>query len=422
MGSTPSFQSFIPVSPESHFPIQNLPYGVFSINNLQPRIGVAIGEFILDLCKLESKGYFDTILTGSPVFDKNSLNEFINLGSEIWQKIRTKLQYLLQDTTSILRDDKSLREDVFYKQELCKMYLPIKIGEFTDFYSSYNHAFNVGNMIRGPENALMPNWKHLPVAYHGRASSVIVTETNIKRPKGQILPPGSEIPVFQPTGRLDYELEMGFIIGKSNDLGEPVDIDSAEDHIFGYVLLNDWSARDVQVWEYRPLGPFLAKNFATSISPWVVTSLALEPFKTQVSSQDPEPLDYLKSSNNFVYDIELYALIQSETMNTPMQLTHTNHKYLYWSPIQQLTHHTITGCNLQVGDLLGSGTISGPTQESRGCLLEINELGKKPITLNDGNVRLFLQDGDTIILSGFCQGADFRVGFGEVRTKILPAN
>jgi fumarylacetoacetase len=299
------------------------------------------------------------------------------------------------------------------------MCLPVEIGDYTDFYSSRDHATNVGVMFRGKDNALMPNWLHLPVAYHGRASSIIISGTDIIRPKGQVKNDDKEFPEFKLTSQLDIELEMGFFIGQGNNLGEPVSINDAENHIAGMVIVNDWSARDIQKWEYVPLGPFLAKNFATSISPWVVLLDALEPFRIEGVEQSPEPLSYLKNEN-FTYNIELEVYLKTEKNSEPFKITHSNFKYLYWNIAQQLAHHTVTGCNLRTGDLLASGTISGPEKSSRGCLLELSWRGTEPLILPNGEKRTFLLDGDEIIIKGFCRGDGYRIGFGEVTGKILP--
>ena len=301
------------------------------------------------------------------------------------------------------------------------MQLPARIGDYTDFYSSYHHAHNVGTMLRGPENALMPNWKWLPVAYHGRASSIVISGAEVKRPHGQTKPPDAATPVFGPSKSLDFELETAFFIGPGNPLGQSVSIDQAEDHIFGIVLMNDWSARDIQTWEYQPLGPFLAKNFCTSISPWVVTLEALEPFRKNLSGQDPAPLSYLKRANDFTFDIQLEAHLQTARMRQPQTITRTNFQNLYWSIVQQLAHHTVNGCNLQPGDLLASGTISGPTEESRGCMLELTWRGQNPLKLPNAQTRKWLEDGDTLWITGWCQGEGYRVGFGEVSGRIVGA-
>jgi fumarylacetoacetase len=323
--------------------------------------------------------------------------------------------------TPTLRDNVALRERVFHRQRDVTMQLPARIGDYTDFYSSYHHAHNVGTMLRGPENALMPNWKWLPVAYHGRASSIVASGTPVRRPNGQTKPPDAAQPIFGPTRSFDFELEMAFLIGPPNSLGQPISIDHAIDHIFGFVLMNDWSARDIQAWEYQPLGPFLAKNFATSISPWVVTLEALAPFRKPLSPQDPEPLPYLRLGDDFTFDIQLEARLQTGGMTTPHVITRTNFQNLYWSVSQQVAHHTVGGCNLQSGDLLASGTISGATEESRGCMLERTWRGANPLTLPNGENRKWLEDNDTLIITGWCEGDGYRVGFGEVSGAIVPA-
>ena len=353
---------------------------------------------------------------------RDSLNELLALGRPAWRKVRETLQKLLSAETATLRDDETLRERVFHRQSDVVMQLPAKIGNYTDFYSSYHHAYNVGTMLRGPENALMPNWKWLPVAYHGRASSLVVSGTDVRRPQGQNKPPDAGAPLFGPTKSLDYELEMAFLIGPGNSLGQPVPVDRALDHIFGFVLMNDWSARDIQAWEYQPLGPFLAKNFCTSISPWVVMLEALEPFRKPLPRQDPEPLPYLRAKNDFTFDIQLEAKLQTAKMKSPHSITQTNFQNLYWSVSQQLAHHTVGGCNLQPGDLLASGTISGQTEESRGCMLELTRRGANPLKLPNRETRKWLEDGDTLKITGWCNGDGYRIGFGEVSGKILPAH
>jgi fumarylacetoacetase len=416
-------KSFIDVSPDSHFPIQNLPFGIFQPKGGKPRAGVAIGDLIADLSVLEELGHFRSPeFRGQKPFSDDSLNAFLALGRPAWRKARAVLERLLSSKTPILRDNARLRTRVFHSQEKVTMKLPVRIGNYTDFYSSYHHAHNVGTMLRGAENALMPNWKWLPVAYHGRASSVIASGTDVRRPSGQTKAPDAATPMFGPTKSLDYELEMAFLIGPGNLLGHPIPIDRATDHIFGLVLMNDWSARDIQAWEYQPLGPFLAKNFATSISPWVVSLEALEAFRKPLPRQDPRPLPYLHTKNDFTFDIELEAQIQTSSMKTPHVITHTNFQNLYWSVSQQLAHHTVTGCNLEPGDLLASGTISGPTEESRGCMLELTWRGANPLKLPNGETRKWLEDGDRLTITGWCQGDGYRVGFGEVSGRILPAS
>src|SRR5438876_2687292 len=413
-------QSFIEVPANSHFPIQSLPFGIFQRKRSKPRVGVAIGDLVVDLSVLEELGHFrPPEFQDRHVFSEDSLNAFLALGRPAWRKAREIVQHLLSADTPTLRDDAKLRARVFHAQKDVFMKLPARIGNYTDFYSSYHHAHNVGTMLRGPENALMPNWKWLPVAYHARASSVVISGADVRRPSGQIKPPDASSPIFGPTKSLDYELEMAFLIGPGNSLGEPVPIDHAIEHIFGFVLMNDWSARDIQAWEYQPLGPFLAKNFCTSISPWVVTLEALEPFRKPLPPQDPEPLPYLRSKNDFTFDINLEARLQTSSMNASHVITRTNFQNLCWSVAQQLAHHTVTGCNLQPGDLLASGTISGSMEESRGCMLELTWRGANPLKLPNGETRKWLEDGDKLTITGWCQGDGYRVGFGEVSGRIV---
>jgi fumarylacetoacetase len=413
-------KSFIDVSSDSHFPLENLPFGIFKPATATARVGVAIGASILDLAVLEELGLFrGSGFSNQSVFASDSLNAFLALGRPAWSKARTTIQNLLLADNPTLRDDQALRSQALYSQKDVTMLLPTRIGDYTDFYSSYHHAHNVGTMLRGSENALMPNWKWLPVAYHGRASSIVVSGRDVIRPHGQIKPPDTSGPIFGPTRSLDYELETAFFIGPGNALGQPISIERANDQIFGLVLMNDWSARDIQAWEYQPLGPFLAKNFCTSISPWVVTLEALEPFRKPLPPQDPEPLPYLRSGNDFTYDIHLEARLQTATMNSPHVITRTNFQNLYWSIAQQLAHHTVNGCNLQPGDLLASGTISGATEESRGCMLELTWRGAKPLTLPNGESRKWLEDGDNLTITGWAQGEGYRVGFGEVSGRVV---
>lgn len=420
MAETP--RSFVDVSGDSHFPIQNLPFGVFKPRDSAARVGVAIGDHVLDLALLDEKGLFRVReFGGRAVFANDSLNQFLGLGRLAWKQTRERLQQLLDANNPELRDDAALRDAAFHRQSDVVMQLPAKIGDYTDFYSSYHHAHNVGTMLRGPENALMPNWKHLPVGYHGRASSIVPSGTDVRRPRGQIKLPDAPAPIFSPSRSVDYELEMAFFIGPGNALGEPVPIARANEHIFGMVLMNDWSARDVQAWEYQPLGPFLAKNFCTSISPWVVTMDALEPFRKPLPPQDPEPLEYLRAPEDFTYDIQLEASLQTSAMREPHVITRTNFQHLYWSIAQQLAHHTVNGCNLQPGDLLASGTISGPTEDSRGCMLELTWRGANPLTLPSGESRKWLEDSDSLTITGWCQGEGYRVGFGEVTGRVLAA-
>src|SRR6058998_3199562 len=417
-----ALRSFVEIAKNSHFPMENLPFGVFQPRQGKPRVGVAIGDLIVDLPVLEELGHFrSSEFQDRKIFSEDSLNAFLALGRPAWRKTREVVQRLLSAETPTLRDDARLRARVFHAQKDVVMKLPACIGNYTDFYSSYHHAHNVGTMLRGPENALMPNWKWLPVAYHGRASSVVISGTDVRRPQGQVKPPDASAPSFGPTKSLDYELEMAFLIGPGNSLGEPVPIDRAVDHVFGLVLMNDWSARDIQAWEYQPLGPFLAKNFCTSISPWVVTLDALEPFRRALPAQDPEPLEYLRGADNSTYDIQLEAHLQGAKMDAPHALTRTNFQNLYWSMAQQLAHHTVNGCNLKPGDLLASGTISGADEESRGCMLELTWRGAKPLKLPNGETRKWLEDGDSLTITGWCQGDGYRIGFGDVSGRVLSA-
>ena len=346
--------SFIEIAPESHFSLQNLPYGIFRPNDGPARAGVAIGELVLDLAVLEEAGFFRALNFGErAIFARDSLNAFLALGRPVWRRTREILQHLLAADTATLRDDEALRARAFHRQAEVTMQLPARIGDYTDFYSSYHHAFNVGTMFRGPENALMPNWKWLPIAYHGRASSIVPSGADVRRPHGQIKPPDAAAPVFGASRALDFELETAFFIGPPNKLGEPVPIEQAADHIFGIVLMNDWSARDIQTWEYQPLGPFLAKNFCTSISPWIVTLEALEPFRKPLPAQDPTPLPYLRAPNDFIFDIRLEAELQTAKMSAPQTITRSNFLNLYWSIAQQLAHHTVGGLQPATGRLAG---------------------------------------------------------------------
>jgi fumarylacetoacetase len=419
----PALRSFIPVPPNSHFPIQNLPCGAFRRpGDSAAHVGVAIGDSVLDLTLLERHGLLNgPTMASQRVFQDGKLNAFFALRRSAWSEVRGRVSRLLRAEEPALRDQSGLREQVLLPQREVEMVLPAEIGDYTDFYSSREHATNVGTMLRGPDNALMPNWLHLPVAYHGRASSVVVSGTPVRRPRGQSKPEKADTPLFGPSRSLDFELEVAAFVGTGNDLGQPIPIGKAHEHLFGLVLLNDWSARDIQAWEYVPLGPFLAKNFATSISPWVVPLEALEPFRTAGPVQQPAPLPYLRLPGDATYDIHLEVALQSETMASPEIICRTNFKHLYWSLAQQLAHHTVNGCNLRPGDLLASGTVSGPTPDSFGSMLELAWRGTKPVTLAGGEKRTFLQDGDTVTMTGWCQGDGYRVGFGNVTGKVLPA-
>ncbi|HEY3251405.1 MAG TPA: fumarylacetoacetase [Ignavibacteria bacterium] len=416
-------KSFIPVPRESHFPIQNLPYGVFKLKiGSDPAVGAAIGDYVLDLSVLEHKGLFKkTNLGETIVFNNGSLNNFMSAGRDTWKQVRVVLQTILGDDNPLLRDNEDLRRIALIPMSDVTMCLPVEIGDYTDFYSSKEHATNVGTMFRGKENALMPNWVHMPIAYHGRSSSIIISGTNITRPKGQTKAPHAAAPSFGLTKMLDFELEMGFLIGIPNELGKPIPIDKTYDHIFGMVLVNDWSARDIQTWEYQPLGPFLAKNFATSISPWVVTMEALEPFRCAGPVQDPEPMEYLLSKGNWSFDIKLDVSLKTEKQKEAVTISRSNFKYMYWNICQQLAHHTVNGCNVKTGDMMASGTISGPAKDSYGSMLELTWAGENPVKLPSGEERKFLQDGDELAIKGYCEGDGFKIGFGEVSGKIKPA-
>ncbi|KAG2188254.1 hypothetical protein INT44_001007 [Umbelopsis vinacea] len=420
-------QSFIDVQKDSHFPIQNLPFGVFSTAGKDSaRVGVAIGDYIVDLSVLQSAGLLSGV-SGLPagVFDQPSLNAFMSLGKSVWTATRRSLQELLSKDESRLRDDADLRQRGLIAQKEATMHLPITIGDYTDFYCSKEHATNVGIMFRGKDNALQPNCRgrlHIPVGYHGRASSVVPSGTPIRRPCGQRLAGRDQPPVFSKCLKLDYELEMGWIVGTGNQLGTPMSTAEAKDNIFGMVMLNDWSARDIQAWEYVPLGPFLGKNFGTTISNWVVTLDALEPFLVDGPSQSPTPLEYLQESSKTAYDINLEVSIKASSSAEFETITKSNIKYMYWSITQQLTHHTINGCNMRTGDLGGTGTLSGPTKESFGSLLELSWNGTQDIVLKDGTKRQFLEDGDEVNMTGYCQSSEgWRIGFGECVGKITPA-
>ena len=420
----PNLTSFIDVDSDSHFPIQNLPYGVAeSKSSGEHFICTAIGDYVVNLAELESAGLFDgPELGGQNVFQGDTLNDFMGMGRSVWTEARSTISSLLSADKSTLRDDEELREKVLIPMDDVTMKLPVEIGDYTDFYSSEPHATNVGTMFRGPENALKPNWKHLPVGYHGRASSIVVSGTELHRPKGQILPPDSDdTPIFDACKLCDFELEMGFLTGPGNELGEPIPVNEAEDHIFGLMLVNDWSARDIQKWEYVPLGPFLAKNWATTVSPWIVTLDALEPFRTAGPEQDPEPLPYLQSEGDWTFDINLDVYLQGEEMDEPHQICASNAKNLYWNVAQQLAHQTITGCNVRPGDLYASGTISGESEDSYGSMLELSWKGENPLQFPNGEDRTFLEDGDTVTMTGYADTDDYRIGFGEVTGKVLPA-
>lgn len=411
-----NLKSWVDIPEQSDFSIYNLPFGIFSTPERPKRVGIAIGDQIIDLVEVLERGVFDGLSVTKSVLINPYLNDFISLGKASTNGVRERIQAQLCDDKSSLKTHHS----VFINQSDATMHLPVKVGDYTDFYSSIEHATNVGKMFRDPENALLPNWKHLPVGYHGRASSIIVSGADIHRPKGQTKP-ADAAPVFGPSQRMDFELEMGFIIGKKSTLGDSISTKNAEDHIFGLVLFNDWSARDIQKWEYVPLGPFLGKSFASSVSPWVITLEALEAFRVEGPKQDPEVLPYLEYSGLKNYDINLEVQIKPENSAKPTTISNSNFKYMYWNMVQQLAHHTVNGCNVNVGDLMASGTISGKDENSYGSMLELSWAGSKTVKLNNGEERKFLNDGDTVIMKGFAEKDGARVGFGEVRSKLLPA-
>jgi len=420
----PTFDSFLDVAPESPFPIQNLPYGVFTPPEASsPRVGVAIGDQVLDLALLTENDLFSlsTIQQERP-FSESSLNAFMALGASVWQPVRERIHTLLRADTPPLRDTPSLQTQVLHDRDAVTMHLPVDVGDYTDFYSSEHHARNVGTMFRGPENALKPNWKHLPVGYHGRASSVILSDTNVRRPCGQTRPNDDEPPVYGPSRLLDFELEMGFFTGPGNSRETPIPIDETPEHIFGFCLVNDWSARDIQGWEYVPLGPFLGKSFATTISPWIVPMAALTPFRVPSPEQDPTPLPYLQHEGDWAFDVDLEVDLQTENMTTPATICRSNFRHMYWTVCQQLAHHTVNGCNTRPGDLMASGTLSGPTEASYGSMLELSWRGENPIELPSGESRSFLEDGDRVVMRGHAQGDGYRVGFGTAEGTILPAS
>ena len=417
----PSLKSWVNVPKGSEFPIQNLPFGVYKIANQSPRLCSAIGDYIIDLYVLAEHGFFDDLAIDRAVFENEFLNDFIALGKEKTRAVRNRLSEILDQ--DLEEWDASQLSSFFLRfRNQVELLLPVKVGDYTDFYSSKEHATNVGTMFRDPDNALLPNWLHLPVGYHGRASSIVVSGTPIRRPKGQQLPAGAEKPVYGPCRLLDFELEMGFVVGQSTELGQSISTSEAEDYIFGLVLFNDWSARDIQKWEYVPLGPFLGKNFASTISPWIISLDALEPFRVAGPKQDPAVLPYLEYSGNKNYDIHLEVGIQGAEMEQDHVVCRSNFKHMYWNMSQQLAHHTVNGCNVKVGDICASGTISGPTPDSYGSMLEISWKGTKPVRMPDGSERKFIQDGDTVIMRAFCEKDGIRIGFGATSGTILPAD
>jgi fumarylacetoacetase len=415
----PSKKTWLEVAPNSDFPIQNIPFGVFLTRDDIITIGTRIGDYAIDLGALHQLGYFNGIPLTDDIFLQDTLNDFISDGKKTWRSVRNRISEIFDISNPSLKENEEHRKIVLFTLDEIEMQLPVQIGDYTDFYSSKEHATNIGSMFRDPDNALLPNWLHIPIGYHGRSSTIIPSGQNIRRPFGQTLPKGASKPEFGPSKMVDFELEMGFITTDANKLGESIPIGEAENYIFGLVLLNDWSARDIQKWEYVPLGPFMAKNFASSISPWIVTLEALEPFRVESPAQDPKPLPYLQQEGKNSFDINLEVSITPEG-GTPSTIARSNFKYMYWTMTQQLAHHTSNGCKILSGDLMGSGTISGSTPDSYGSMLELAWQGTKPVSLQNGEKRTSIQDLDTVTLKGFCQKDGVRIGFGSVETKLLP--
>ncbi len=419
-------RSWVEVNEDSDFPIQNIPFGIYRPKGGgDMHVATAIGDYVLDLAYLDDAGLFNgTEVEGTEVFHEPTLNAFMSMGRKAWKEARLVISRLLRQEAfgGDLGDNNDLKNMALISMNEVEMQLPVDIGDYTDFYSSKEHATNVGKMLRPDGEPLLPNWLHLPVAYHGRASSVVLSGTDIVRPKGQTKTPDASAPSFGNSVRLDFELEMGVFIGAGNSLGEAISVNTAEEHVFGLALVNDWSARDIQTWEYQPLGPFLAKNFATSISPWIITLEALEPFRCSGPKQDPKPLEYLRNTKDSTFDINLGIYLKTENMDSDQLISSSNYNYLYWNMNQQIAHHTITGCNLRTGDLLASGTISGPDKDNRGSMLELSWLWTETIKLSNGDERKSLDDGDTVTLRGWCQGDGYRIGFGDCTGTIQPPN
>ncbi|MBN8565349.1 MAG: fumarylacetoacetase [Flavobacteriales bacterium] len=417
--NNPNRKSWLNIPKDSDFPIQNIPFGVFLTKDDIITIGTRIGDFAIDLGAMQQLNYFEGIELTDDMFMQDTLNDFISDGKKTWRLVRNRIGDLFDSENPKLRDNEEHREIIIFNISEVEMQLPVLIGDYTDFYSSKEHATNVGKMFRDPENALLPNWLHIPVGYHGRSSTIIPSGIPVHRPMGQTLPAGETQPVFGPSRLVDFELETAFITTDANIMGENIPVAEAEDYIFGMVLLNDWSARDMQKWEYVPLGPFLAKNFASSISPWIVTMDALEPFRTKGPKQEPAPLPYLQQKGKHAYDINLEVYLTPNN-SEPNLISSSNFKYMYWSMAQQLAHHTSNGCKVNSGDMMGSGTISGPTPESFGSMLELTWGGKNPIKLSNGTERKFIEDNDTVTMKGYCQNSQVRIGFGEVTSRLLP--
>ncbi|MDX8554127.1 fumarylacetoacetate hydrolase [Tenacibaculum gallaicum] len=419
--NNPNRKSWLTVAENSDFPIQNIPFGVFLTKDDIITIGTRIGDYAIDLGALHQLGYFDGIPLTDDIFLQDTLNDFIADGRKTWRLVRNRIADVFDVKNSKLRDNAEHKDKIIFRMDEVEMQLPVSVGDYTDFYASKEHATNVGSLFRDPENALLPNWLQIPIGYHGRSSSIIPSGTPVRRPIGQQRPSeGETTPNFGPSKLLDFELEMAFITTVANDLGDRIPIEEAEEYIFGLVLFNDWSARDIQAWEYVPLGPFLGKSFASTISPWIVTLDALEPFRVDNPEQVYEPLPYLKKEGKDSYDINLQMAIQPEGKEETV-VCNSNFKYMYWTMVQQLTHHTVNGCPINAGDMMGSGTISGPTQDSFGSMLELTWRGQNPIKMNDGSERKFINDNDTVIMRGYSKNEKVRIGFGECSGKVLPA-
>ncbi len=416
----PNLSSWIFYSKESDFPIQNIPFGVFCLKDQHPRIGSRIGDKVIDLYALFRLGYLNDLNLKESDLYSDSLNNLMKHGKHTVHLLRERISSIFDINNPELKENSAHHLEVLFDESQVNMLLPVQIGDYTDFYSSKEHATNVGIMFRDPANALLPNWLWIPVGYHGRASSIVVSGTDFHRPKGQIKPNDNEDPIFGASRQVDFELEMGFITYDGVPLGDAIPVDEAENYIFGMCLFNDWSARDIQKWEYVPLGPFLGKNFASSMSAWIVTMEALQPFKVEAPAQDPKVLSYLQYKESSSYDISLQVAIATEKGEETV-VSNSNFKYMYWNMAQQLAHHTVNGCNVRRGDLMGSGTISGPTPDSFGSMLELAWKGTKPILMHDGSERRFILDNDTVIMRGFCQNEKYRIGFGQVIGKVLPA-
>ena len=419
IANNPDRKTWISTSAKTDFPIQNIPFGVFLTRDDVITIGTRIGDTAIDLGALHQLGYFEGIPLTDDIFLQDSLNDFISDGKKTWRLVRNRIAEIFDEKNKSLQNNEEHKKIVLFRLEEIEMQLPVNVGDYTDFYSSKEHATNVGTMFRDPDNALLPNWLHMPVGYHGRSSSIIPSGIPVHRPQGQKIIDGADAPIFGPSRLVDFELEMAFITTDANPLGEPIPVNEAEDYIFGLVLFNDWSARDIQKWEYVPLGPFLGKSFASSISPWIITLDALEPFRVAGPEPEKELLPYLQTEGDQSFDIHLEVAIQPEN-GKATRVCKSNFKYMYWNMSQQLAHHTVNGCPVNSGDMMGSGTISGPTPDSYGSMLELSWKGTKPVQLNEGGSRKFIDDNDTVIMTGYCKNKDVRIGFGEVSTKLLP--